>query len=132
MAQDTLLDILAGGTMSEGPSVDAEWHRRRPRIHIPESVQKRDRPEEPYDPESLGTIYSITVQDNPSDQGSPWVLIPSIVGGEVVTQNDAIRHYKKTGEHLGKFQTSQEADAYAGALSNAIGRGIFAGPPRPR
>jgi hypothetical protein len=119
MPQNTLLEMLV-----ESPTVDAEWHRRRPVVPIPEEFQN-----DPYDPNAVGTIYSITIQDTPE---GPWVLIPSIVDGEVVDQREAERHYRVTGEHLGKFKTSQDADSYAKSLSDSIGQGIYAGPPKPR
>lgn len=119
MPQNTLLDMLV-----ESPTVDEEWHRRRPVVPIPKKFQKG-----PYDPDARGTIYSITIQDDPE---GPWVLIPSIVDGKVVEQFEAEKHYRSSGEHLGKFKTSQDADAYAKALSDALGQGIYAGPSKPR
>lgn len=44
------------------------------------------------------------------------VLLPQIVNGKRVTQDQAIQHYLKTGEHLGKFNTPEEADTYAQQL----------------
>jgi hypothetical protein len=44
------------------------------------------------------------------------VLIPTVVGGKVVSNDDAIAHYKKTGEHLGVFKNADDADAYAKSL----------------
>ena len=44
------------------------------------------------------------------------VLLPSIVNGEILDEEDAIQHYLDTGEYLGKFDTDAEADAYAEML----------------
>jgi hypothetical protein len=41
------------------------------------------------------------------------VLIPTIVNGKRVSDNEAIEHYKKTGEHLGIFNSPEEANAMA-------------------
>jgi len=41
------------------------------------------------------------------------VLLPTIINGEVVTEDVAIAHYKDTGEYLGKFSTAPEANRYA-------------------
>ena len=44
------------------------------------------------------------------------VLLPTVVNGQIVSDQDAIAHYRKTGEYLGKFSSPDEADAYAQAL----------------
>lgn len=46
------------------------------------------------------------------------VLIPTVVNGKIVSDEDAIEHYHKTGEHLGKFNTVKEAEDYAEWLHN--------------
>lgn len=51
-----------------------------------------------------------------TDQGE--VLIPTVVDGVRLSEKDAIAHYKKTGEHLGIFDTPDHADAYATDLHN--------------
>jgi hypothetical protein len=79
---------------------------------------------------SHSTEYSISNQD---DQGHE-VLIPTVVNGKFLTPDgtkpaegspaeaamfhQAWSHYEKTGEHLGKFDTPANADAYAGVLHN--------------
>lgn len=44
------------------------------------------------------------------------VLIPTVVNGRVVSDQEAIAHYRQTGEHLGIFRTPEEATAYAQSL----------------
>lgn len=44
------------------------------------------------------------------------ILLPQIVNGQVLSQEDAIAHYIQTGEMLGQFDTDDEADQYAEAL----------------
>ena len=49
------------------------------------------------------------------------ILIPTIIKDEYgnakkLTEYEAIRHYYKTGEYLGKFSTIEEANAYANKL----------------
>lgn len=41
------------------------------------------------------------------------VLIPTVINGEIVSQEEAIQHFLKTGEHLGMFSTTKEAEVYA-------------------
>ena len=47
------------------------------------------------------------------DKDGKEVLIPSIVNGKELSKKDAIAHYHKTGENLGKFDSADEADAMA-------------------
>lgn len=51
-----------------------------------------------------------------TDQGE--VLIPRIFDGKDHTEQEAIEHYRKTGEHMGIFDTPANADAYAEAVHN--------------
>lgn len=44
------------------------------------------------------------------------VLIPTVVGDRVVSDAEAIKHFKKTGAHLGVFDTPKNATAYAQKL----------------
>src|SRR3546814_390667 len=60
---------------------------------------------------SISTVRSMSIG---TDQGE--VLIPTVVGGKVVSEEDAIRHYEATGENLGVFQTPEDASAYAQSL----------------
>ena len=41
------------------------------------------------------------------------VLIPQVVNGKMLSKKEAIEHYKKTNEHLGKFDTTESADKFA-------------------
>jgi hypothetical protein len=62
---------------------------------------------------SYSTVRSISVD---GDDGS--YLIPTVVNGAVVPNDQAIKHFQKTGENLGKFKTWQQADKYAETLHN--------------
>lgn len=63
---------------------------------------------------SISTVRSISFQDENGQE----VLIPTVVNGEIVSDEEAIEHYYKTGEYLGKFDTIAEADKYAEELHN--------------
>lgn len=60
---------------------------------------------------SISTVRSMSFEDDGKE-----VLIPTVVGDRVVSEKEAIKHYRKTGEHLGKFSTPAQADAYAEQL----------------
>lgn len=62
---------------------------------------------------SISTERSFSVNINGKE-----VLLPTVVNGKIVSEDEAIEHYYQTGEHLGKFDTWQEADAYAEMLHN--------------
>lgn len=51
-----------------------------------------------------------------TDQGE--VLIPTVVDGVRLSQEDAKKHFFETGEHFGVFKTPDDADRYATALHN--------------
>jgi len=59
------------------------------------------------------------------------VLLPSIIDGKPVSQDEAIKHYDETGEYLGKFDSVEEADAYAEALHERQERKYGAAAPAP-
>ena len=44
------------------------------------------------------------------------VLLPTIIDGKRVSEEEAIRYYERTGKYLGKFNTVKEADEYAEKL----------------
>jgi len=62
---------------------------------------------------SISTVRSISIG---TDAGE--VLIPTVVGDKVVSNEEAIDHYKKTGENLGIFKSPDYANAYAESLHN--------------
>ena len=46
------------------------------------------------------------------------VLLPTVINGQIVSEEEAINHYISTGEYLGRFSTVSEAESYAEALHN--------------
>jgi hypothetical protein len=62
---------------------------------------------------SISTVRSINFTD---DRGHN-VVIPTVIEGQgVVPDRQAIQHYYDTGEHLGKFDTPENASEYAQSL----------------
>ena len=94
---DKLLDITnryaEGGPVAPG---NIDLHNR-PVVHNPDG--------------SISTVRSITV-----GFGDKTYVLPTVVGGKVVSNREAIDHFRQTGEHLGAFGKREEADAYAQRL----------------
>ena len=67
------------------------------------------------DGKGYGTTESFSFLD---DKDNTETLVPMIINGKRLTQAQAVRHYRKTGEHLGKFKAGDYdgADAYGQAL----------------
>lgn len=60
---------------------------------------------------SISTVRSITV-----GFGDKTYVLPTVVGGRVVSNKEAIDHFKQTGEHLGAFSTLEDAERYSQRL----------------
>jgi hypothetical protein len=72
---------------------------QRPSVHNPDG--------------SISTVRSMSFEENGQE-----VLVPTVRKGleRPMTNEEAIEHYHKTGEHLGKFATPETATAYAKRL----------------
>jgi hypothetical protein len=64
---------------------------------------------------TISTEVSMSFYDE--DTGKE-ILIPTVINGRIVSEDEAIDHYYETGEYLGMFDTPQEADEYAEKLHN--------------
>lgn len=84
------------------------------------------RPRVPNADGSTSTVRSMSIG---TDQGE--VLIPTVIDGRLVTDDEAIAHYKRTGQHLGIFDNPRDATAYAESLHRreASGQGSRPAPP---
>ena len=95
---------------------------------------------------SISTERSITITE-----GNTAVVIPTVIkkpngSGVIVGDQQAIRHYQRSGQHLGKFSNIRDADTYAQNLHNQqaaqypnpgksfISEGVlsFKGVPKPK
>jgi hypothetical protein len=82
-------------------------------LKIPGNINLNGRPITPNADGSYSSEKSFSIG---TDKGE--TLIPKIVNGEELSQDDAIKHYKKTGEHMGVFDTPEHADNYAEKTHN--------------
>ena len=73
---------------------------------------------------SRSTVRSISI-----NEGGIEVLIPTVVRNRVVSNQEAIDEYRRTGKHLGKFSSVREADAYAKRLHEDYASGKLSGQP---
>ncbi len=88
--------------------------KNRPDVELPSVVITRSNfPVKVNTDGSVSTIVSMSFQ---AEKDGPEILIPTVVGGKQLTEKQAKDRYFKTGEHFGKFSTSEKATAYAEAL----------------
>jgi len=79
----------------------------------PGNIQLEGRPQVKNPDGSISTVRSMGVNIDGRE-----ILIPTVVNGKVVSNDEAIAHYKKTGEHLGIFKNPKASTDYAIKLHN--------------
>jgi hypothetical protein len=73
-----------------------------------------------------GSISTVLSMSFGTDQGE--ILVPMVSDdGRVLSEQQAIDLYRKTGKHLGIFKTPQDATAFAESLHNQQA-GLYAKP----
>jgi hypothetical protein len=76
------------------------------------NIDLNNRPKVPNPNGGYSTVDSV----NFTEKDGTEVLIPLVVGNAILKPRDAWKHYKQTGEHLGKFNSRAAAEAYAQKL----------------
>ena len=77
------------------------------------NINLHNRPVYVQEDGSISTVNSMSFYD---EQEKKEILIPTIVNGQQVSDDEAVEHYYETGEYLGKFDTPEEANEYAEKL----------------
>ena len=63
------------------------------------------------------TKYGDTIMSRIIQDGDKSIVVPGYYDGAILSQEQAEQRYKATGEHFGKFNTSDEAISYANRLN---------------
>jgi hypothetical protein len=114
--------LAAAGLLGNNPTVDAITRMHQSRMHAqgippqypalgqslePGNIDLTQRKPVPMPGGGYGTVKSMGVNINGQE-----VLIPTISpDGRLMSQEEAIQQYLKTGQHLGKFRTPEESTA---------------------
>jgi hypothetical protein len=122
--------VIRNGLAQLKPKVRAALEEQRARL-LPSAAPKGDAPglkapgnidlaARPVVTNADGSISTVRSMSFEEDDGTE-ILVPTVIGDKVVSDQEAIEHYRKTGQHLGKFDTPEHADAYAERLHAAQG-----------
>lgn len=96
-----------------GSMFDVGESENAPGLLVPGNINTHRRPVVKNRDGSISTVRSASFED---DDGRN-VLIPTVIEGRgVVPIDEAIKFYRQTGQHLGHFDTPENADAYAQSL----------------
>jgi hypothetical protein len=85
---------------------------------VPGNIDLNRRPVVRNPDGSVSTVRSASILEARGRE----VLVPTVVGGRVVSDRQAWLNYLRTGRHLGVFTSPAHADAYAQLLHQAQAR----------
>lgn len=93
----------------------------------PGTIDLYERPKVPNPDGGISTVYSMSFTDE--DPQSPRygleILVPRADEGRILTEAEAMQKYYQTGQHMGAFNTPEEANAAAEAIHNDYARGKY-------
>jgi hypothetical protein len=99
--------------VGSGSLFDPSSSQNAPGLLVPGNINIHQRPVVRNRDGSISTVRSASFED---DDGRN-VLIPTVIEGRgVVPMQQAVEHYRQTGQHLGMFDKPENADAYAQSL----------------
>jgi hypothetical protein len=93
---------------------------RQPGLRVQGNIDTRNLPQVPNADGSVSTVRSMSFQD---DQGRE-VLVPTVNDGRVMSDDEAVAEYQRTGRHLGMFDTPENATSFAQRLHEDQARRI--------
>jgi N12 class adenine-specific DNA methylase len=88
---------------------------------VPGNIDLFTRPAVKNPDGTSSTVRSMSFEENGKE-----ILIPTVVGTRVVSDDEAIAHYRRTGQHLGIFATPDDATAYGSQLHDDYAAGKYA------
>lgn len=105
--------LLASDADSGQPATPTMAIDKPQGLLAPGNIDLTKRPQVKNPDGSISTVRSMSV-----DFGQGEVLIPTVAedGSRILNNEEAIDQYKQTGKFLGRFDTPDNADAYAEAL----------------
>lgn len=110
---DIIRDVLGMRTRVGSGSLFDNQPTNAAGLLTPGNINLHSRPVVRNADGSISTVRSASF----SDEDGRNVLIPTVIEGRgVVPMDQAIQHYRQTGQHLGVFDTPENADAYAQSL----------------
>lgn len=78
---------------------------------VPSNIDLDNRQVITNDDDTISTEFSFSVEMDGLE-----VLLPAVINGEIVSEEEAVKHFFDSGEHLGMFKTKEAADVYAFCL----------------
>jgi hypothetical protein len=97
-----------------------------PGLVIPGNIDLTKRPKVKNADGSISTVRSIEV----GADGLTY-LVPTVVGKRVVSNEEAVKHWQQTGEHLGAYKTLKQAKA-AGEQLHLDQASLYGLAPKPK
>ncbi len=92
-------------------------HALAPGIMEVGNVNLIDRPKLLTPDKGYQTVFTMTA----GLDGGKTVLLPRVIEGFMHTPQEAMKHFKETGEHMGIFDTQKNADAFDEQLHKDMG-----------
>lgn len=91
------------------------------------NIDLRNRPRVQNADGSISTVRSISINEDGKE-----ILIPTVSpDGRILSDDDAVDLYHRTGQHLGKFSTQTAADSAAGAIHDSEAAKLVPKPATP-
>jgi hypothetical protein len=119
--QELIRDQDGDGMIYDGTPQETSAPKKNVARMLPGQIEKgninlKDRPKVRNADGSISTVRSVSFETNGS-----VVLVPTVIKnpdgtGKIVSNRAAWNHYRRTGEHLGKFSNQQAANRYAESL----------------